>query len=107
MSKIAGRLRPVLGAPWQEGMTKEFDDFIGAVPEYQMRRSQAEPGCQLCFQLEGAAVGIEIDLTQGLAHRIESEARGPQWILIGGELDDIMGGQTQFARHLFDRASRL
>ena len=49
----------------------------------------------------------EVQVPQGLLHRSQGGGRRAEWVLVGGQFDDTLGGQAEFARDFFDRSARL
>ena len=96
-----------LGAGRQERVADELDDFIGAVAEDQVGGRHAEFGGELLLQVKGVAVRVKIHLGQRLAHGGQREARGAERVFVRGELDDVVGGQAEFAGDFFDGAAGL
>ena len=85
----------------------ELDDLVRAVAEDEVGGRHAEFGGELLLQVEGVAVRIEVHLGQRLAHGGQGQPRRAQRVFVGGQLDDVVGGQAEFARDFLDGAAGL
>ena len=96
-----------LGAGRNQRVADELDDFVRAVAKNQVGRCHPELGGELLLQVIRIAIRIEVDLRQRLAHGGLGEAGGAERVLVRGELNDAIGGQSEFAGDFFDRAAGL
>src|SRR5437762_10516962 len=88
-------------------MSDELNDFVRAVAEDKMVWFDAESIGQFSFEIEGVAVRVEMELAERFFHRCQRQWGRAKWIFVRGELDNVTGGNIEFARYLFDRAARL
>ncbi len=88
-------------------MADEFQEFIGAVAEDEIGRGDLEFGGEFLLEIKGVAIRVEVGLGQGPAHRRHRQGRRAKRVFVGGELEDVLGGQPEFARDFFDGPSGL
>lgn len=67
----------------------------------------AQFGRELLLQIKCIAVGVEIDVGEGLMNRGHGEWRGPKRVFIGRNFDDGISRQIQFAGDFLDGTARL
>ena len=88
-------------------MANELDDFVRAVAENRDWRVQRRVFRELLLQVKRIAVRIKIQVSQRLLHRGQRQRRRAERIFVRRELDDVAGGQAEFARDFFDGAAGL
>ena len=91
----------------QQRVPDEFNDFVRAVAENQIRRFNAEFRGEFLLEVKRVAVGIQIHAGERLLHRGQRERRRAERIFVRRDLDDAIGGQAEFARDFFNRPARL
>ena len=78
------------------------------LPRIRLRGVDSEFLGQFGFEVETRCrPGKDAACASSLAHRGQRQGRRAQRIFVGGQLDDVGGGQVQFARDFFDRPARL
>ena len=87
----------------KEGMPDELDDFVRAVSKDDVFPVKAEFVGDGASQRPSAAVGIKVRALERLTHGCEGFWRRTERIFVRGQLDDLRGLQTHFARQLLDR----
>ena len=95
-----------LRARSHQGVADKLDNFIGAVAEDEVRCLDAQLLSELLLQVKRVAVRIQVQIPQNFRHRCERGGRGAEWIFIGSQFDDALGGQSQFAGDFFDGPAR-
>jgi hypothetical protein len=91
----------------QQCACREFQHVVGAVAEdYRCLRNGKTAGdCTL--EVESVAVGITPNVLDRQAHRSARPVAGPQWILVGSQLDDGRLLQAHLPGQLGNRLARL
>jgi hypothetical protein len=70
-----------------EGTRQQFEDVVGTVAECDVNGSDAELAGQRLFQRITVAVGITMDIAQGLARRFQRAWTRAEGVFIARELD--------------------
>ena len=91
----------------EKGFTDELDDFVRATAEDHVFPFQPELRGDALAQIVAAAVGVKVGALKHRAHRVEGLGRRAERVFVGGELDDLLRLEPEFARHVLDRFSRF
>ena len=94
-----------LGIAIEEGMAEQFDDFVRAVAENDVRNIQAEFIGNGGAEFKASAVRIDVGLGNRIAHRLLGKRRRAERVFVGGNLDDGCRIESEFAGGFFDRFS--
>ncbi len=89
------------------GVVAEFDDFVGAATEDDVVGGEAVGLGYGLAEVESAAVGVEVGMIERIANGLDSEGGGAEGIFVGGEFDNLGGGESVFAGDIGDGATWL
>ena len=84
------------------GVVAEFDDFVGAATENDVVGGEAVGFGDGLAEVESAAVGVEVGMIERIANGLDGEGGGPKGIFVGGEFDNLGGGESVFASDIGD-----
>ncbi len=96
-----------IGVGVEEGVADEFEELIGAVAEEEVGGLDAEVAGEALLEVEGVAVGVEVDVGDGGVEGGDGFRGGAEGVFVGGEFDDLVEGQAEFAGDLVDGAAGL
>ncbi len=89
------------------GVVAEFDDFVGAATEDDVVGGEAVGFGDGLAEVESAAVGVEVSMIERIANGLDGEGGGAEGIFVGGEFDNLGGGEPVFAGDIGDRPTWL
>jgi len=84
------------------GVVAEFDDFVGAATEDDVVGGEAVGFSDGLAEVESAAVGVEVGMIERIANGLDGEGGGAEGIFVGGEFDNLGGGESVFASDIGD-----
>ena len=88
-------------------MTEKFDHFVRAITQNNILRNKTEFGSDCFAQVNSAAIRIEVRVFRRAAHRLNCFWRRAKRILVGGQLNDCVWVDAEFACRFLDRLARL
>jgi hypothetical protein len=89
------------------GVVAEFDDFVGAATEDDVVGGEAVGFGDGLAEVESATVGVEVSMIERIANGLDGEGGGAERIFVGGEFDNLGGGEPVFAGDIGDRPTWL
>jgi hypothetical protein len=81
----------------------EFDDFIRAIAENDIRAFESEFFGDRVAERPGTAIGVKMGALQSFPHCLNGQRRGAEGVFVRGEFDDLRGFEAHFAGEFFHR----
>lgn len=86
----------------EEGVADELDDFIAAAADDEVAHFQIKLLGERLTQAIRRTVGIDVDVFDRITHGDDGLGAGAERVFVGGELDDVLRFEAEFACHIFD-----
>ena len=81
----------------EEGLGEQDHHLVGTVTDDEVAGLERPLLREFLAQESAAAVGVEMTLVEGFTGGRESQRRGTEGVLVGGQLDDGRGVESEFA----------
>ena len=84
------------------GVVAEFDDLVGAAAEDNVVGGEAVGFGDGLSEVESATVGVEVGMIERIANGLDGAWGRAEGIFVGGEFDNLGGGESVFASDIGD-----